>query len=111
MGFLSPALPVLLSNDTYLSTGPLTIEQLSWVGLVNSIAAIASTFICGWLSQILGAKIAMTVLGVPAIVFWLLIIFGDSYYSLLIGRIAIGLTGGSFQSGVVTFVSEISNNK
>lgn len=111
MGYLSPALPLLLSNDTYLSTGPLTNVELSWIGSMHSIGAIIATFICGWLSSIFGAKNAMMILGVPAIVFWLLIIFGDSYHSLLIGRFAVGLTGGSFQSGVVTFVSEISNNK
>lgn len=102
---------VLLSNETVLSTGPLTNEQLSWFGSMNSIAAMISTFLCGLISLFYGSKIAMMVLGVPAICFWLLIIFGHTYYSLLMARFLVGLTGGSFQSGVVTYVSEISNNK
>lgn len=34
-GWVSPALPKLISNDTPLSTGPITIEQVSWVGSIN----------------------------------------------------------------------------
>lgn len=60
---------------------------------MNSVGAIASTFITGILSALLGSKRAMTLLTYPAIAFWLLVYFGDSFYHILLARFATGLTG------------------
>lgn len=78
---------------------------------MNSIGSICGTFIIGVLSILWGSKQAMTFLAYPAIAFWLLIYYGNTFYHILIARFANGLTGGGFQSGVVLFVSEISDDK
>lgn len=93
MGWLSPALPVLLSNETPLKTGPLSNAHLSWIGAANSCGAICSTFIMVVLSTRWGSKQAMTFLAYPAIAFWLLVYFGDTFYHILLARFANGLTG------------------
>lgn len=77
---------------------------------MNSIGAIVGTFICGIISAFLGAKRAMTFIACPAIAFWILIYFGDSFYCILFARFCTGLTGGGMQSGVVLYVAEISND-
>ncbi|XP_031631808.1 sugar transporter ERD6-like 8 [Contarinia nasturtii] len=101
----------LTSNDTPLKTGPISNSELSGIGAMNSVGAIASTFITGIFSAFWGSKRAMTLLAYPAIAFWLLIYFGDSFYHILLARFATGLTGGLLQSGIVLFIAEISDDK
>lgn len=111
LGWISPALPELLSNNTPLVTGPLTVEQLAFVGSMNSIAAICGSFVVGLFSVLWGSWRATELIAFPAITVWLFIHFGDTFYSILFARFAVGLCGGSFQSGVVLYISEISNDK
>lgn len=110
MGWIGPALPVLLSNDTPLVSGPLSNEQLSWAGSMNSIGAIVGTFLTGFFSAAWGSKTATELLAYPVIAVWLLIHFGNSFEFLLCARFCVGLCGGGFQSSVVSYISEISND-
>lgn len=108
---LSPVLPVLLSNSTPLTTGPITIEQLGSLGSMSNFGSTCGTFIFGALTALLGAKRCMIFLAFPQIIFWLLVLFGHTYYHILIGRLLMGLIGGGISTSVVLYVSEISNNK
>ncbi|XP_055295469.1 facilitated trehalose transporter Tret1-like [Sitodiplosis mosellana] len=110
LGWLSPSLPKLLSESTPLKTGPLTNEQLSWIGSINSIGAICGTFSTGLLTTFIGCKRAMLLLSVPSILFWALILIGDTYYHVLVARIFTGWTGGGIQTTLILFTSEIANN-
>lgn len=92
VAWFSPALPVLLSNDTPLVTGPLTNEQLSWIGSMSNFGSTCGTFVFGALTVLLGAKRCMIFLAFPQIIFWLLVLFGNTYYHILIGRFATGLS-------------------
>lgn len=53
---------------------------------MNSVGAIVGTFICGIMSALMGSKRAMTFVAYPAIAFWLLVYFGDTFYHILIAR-------------------------
>lgn len=111
MGWFSPALPVLLSDNTPLISGPMTNEELSWVSSITCIGAIVGTFIFGLLSSQIGSKRAMTFLAFPSITYWILVGFGNTFYHLLAARFITGLTVGGMNSGVSLYVSEISNDK
>lgn len=78
---------------------------------MNSVGAIFGTVIFGVMSALMGSKRAMTLTAYPIIVFWLFIYFGNDFLFILLARFATGLTTGGFQSGVVLYVSEISNDK
>lgn len=60
MGWFSPALPVLLSEQTPLITGPMTNEELSTFGATSSIGALVGAFFYGYLSSKMGCKFSMT---------------------------------------------------
>lgn len=111
MGWLSPSLPLLLSDNTPLVTGPISSEQLSWISSMSSVGALVGTFIFGIMSAHLGSKRAMTFLAFPVIIYWVLVHFGDAFYYLIAGRFIAGLTVGGMQSGVALYVAEISNDK
>ncbi|XP_031619137.1 facilitated trehalose transporter Tret1-like [Contarinia nasturtii] len=109
-GWLSPALDVLLSDDTPLIDGEISNEELSWLGSISSLGSIVGTFIFSILSSLLGCKRAMIFLALPSIVFWLLVFYGEYLLHLLIARFIMGMTAGGIQSGIIIYVAEISND-
>lgn len=111
VGWLSPALPILLSTDSPLVTGPITSEELSWISSMSSGGALVGTFIFGVLSAVMGSKRSMTLMAFPVIAYWLLVHFGDSFYHIIAARFITGWTVGGIQSGVALYVAEISNDK
>ncbi|XP_031622987.1 facilitated trehalose transporter Tret1-like isoform X2 [Contarinia nasturtii] len=109
-GWLSPALPLLLSESTPLKTGVLTNEMLSWLGSISALAGLLGTFMFGFIITYLGCKRSMLLLSIPCLSFWALVFFGDTYYHLLLARFFNGITGGGIQSSMVLYISEIANN-
>lgn len=85
-GWISPATPYLLSDESPLKTGPLTNEQLSWIGSMAALGGVIGTFTFGFIIVYFGCKRAMLFLTIPSITFWILIYFGDTYYHILIAR-------------------------
>ncbi|XP_055299426.1 uncharacterized protein LOC129567002 [Sitodiplosis mosellana] len=110
VGWFSPALPKLLSDNTPLITGPFTSEEVSWVGSIMNIGALCGTFTFGFINTFLGCKRAMIFLAMPSTIFWILIYFGDSYNHILIARFFTGWTGGGIQTTIVLYIAEISND-
>lgn len=108
---MSPSLPLLLSDNTPLKTGILSSSDLSWIGSINSIGAMSGTFTTGVLITYFGCKRSLLFLTIPSMMFWLLILFGDTYYHVLVARIFTGFTGGGIQVALILFVSEIANNE
>ncbi|XP_031631805.1 facilitated trehalose transporter Tret1-like isoform X2 [Contarinia nasturtii] len=110
LGWNSPAMPQLSSENTPLSSGRLTNEQISWIGSISNIGALCGAFSFGYITSFLGCKRAMIFLAIPSIIFWTLIFFGRTYYHILLARFCGGWTGGGIQSIVILFVSEIAND-
>lgn len=100
-----------MSDETPLKTGPLTNDQLSWIGSINSIGAILSSLTFGIITLYLGAKRTILFLAVPSIAFYMLVFFGDTYYHLLIARFCVGWSGGGIQTTLILYIAEIANNK
>ena len=111
IGWISPALGTLTSEQTPLVAGPLTNEQVSWVGSINAIGAFVGSFSFGYFISLMGCKRAMLFLTLPSIIFWGLIYFGNVYYLLLIARVFSGWAGGGIESTFVLYISEIANDE
>lgn len=111
IGWIAPALPILLTESTPLKTGPLTTDEVSWIGSINSIGGIFGTLSFGYFTTKFGCKRVMSFLTIPSLIFWLTIYFGNSYYHLLFARFLTGLTGGGIQTTNILYVAEISNDR
>ncbi|XP_055304278.1 facilitated trehalose transporter Tret1-like, partial [Sitodiplosis mosellana] len=109
-GWFSPALDILLSEDTPLVDGEISNEEVSWLGSISSLGSIVGTVIFGLLTWNIGCKRAMIFLALPSITFWLLVFLGHYLYHIMIARFIMGMTAGGIQSGVIIYVSEISND-
>lgn len=68
LGWVSPTLPLLQSVDTPLESGPLTIEETSWVGAILSIGGILGNLFYGCLMERIGTKKTIATLALPQIV-------------------------------------------
>ncbi|XP_055295134.1 facilitated trehalose transporter Tret1-like [Sitodiplosis mosellana] len=110
MGWVSPAIPRLTSDHTPLSSGPLSNEQVSWIGSINCIGALIGALSFGYITNLMGSKRSILFLTLPSIVFWLLIEFGNTYYHILIARFVGGWAGGGMQTSLILYVSEIAND-
>lgn len=110
-GWISPALPILASNSTPLSSGSLTINEISWTGSINCIGAVLGSLFFDQFVSLIGSKRVVHLLAVPTIVFWFLIYVGNTYYHILIARFICGLASGGVYTTVVLFISEIANDE
>lgn len=110
IGWFSPALPKLLSQNSPLIDGPLNSTDISWIASITNIGALCGTFTFGFFTTFLGCKRAMLFLALPSTVFWILIYFGNAYHHILLARFFCGWSGGGIQTTIVLYISEISNN-
>lgn len=109
-GWPTTAMPILTSDETPLESGPLPVEEISWIGSINSIGGIIGTLAFGYIVSLMGSKHAISLLTIPEIAFWLLIYFGNHYYYILVGRTFDGFTGAGTVP-LTLFISEIANDK
>lgn len=83
------------------------------MGLIAGIGAIGcviGNLLSGWLSEMIGRKKTLVLVGVPQLISWILLLSND-FMMTLIGRAALGIVAGF--SFVVTpvFVAEISDDE
>lgn len=109
-GWLSPTLPLLRSNTTALGGHPVTQEEESWLASLPFLGAFLFSAAYSYVNQNLGRKAAGYLSAVPAIIAYLLIIFGDSIVYLLIARFILGLCIAGVNIFTATYVSEISED-
>lgn len=136
LGWFSPALPLLLSSDTPLISGSLTVEQLSWSGSIASITSAIGSLIYGYWTVRIGTKRSLLTLFIPQLVIchsfanfcefcefseqkeivlylqlsWLLLIFGPIAECIILSRLLTGLVGGGAQTCTALYFAEISDD-
>ncbi|CAD7088659.1 unnamed protein product [Hermetia illucens] len=111
IGWLAPTLPTLQSEDSPLTTGPITIEEASWIGSIICVGGVTGSLTFGLLVNRIGCKLSLYLLAVPHVCFWLVLIFGTIVPHLYIARILCGITGGAVFVVIPTYVADIADNK
>ena len=111
IGWLSPALATLQTSESPLTTGPLSNEDISWIGSINLLGALIGSLNFNYLTDFMGSKRATFSLAIPYIISWLLIYYGTSYYEILIARLISGWAGAGVQATIILYVFEIANDE
>lgn len=93
VGWTAPALAILSSKSTPLSSGPLTNEQVSNVGSFNCLGGLLGSVLFGYTTSKIGCKQSLFFISFATVAFWILIYFGNVYYQILIARFISGLSG------------------
>lgn len=67
-GWTSPSFPVLQSSVTPFDGGPLTNEQMSWIGALLCPGGLVGTLFYGWMCDKFGRRISACTITLPHIV-------------------------------------------
>lgn len=110
-GWIATAFPLLQSEDTPLESGPITVEQTSWLGSLMPLGAVVGTFLYGFIAGWFGIRWTMMLLCIPSLIFWLGIIFGTTIEHLLLVRFIAGLTAGGINVCSPLFLADVAENK
>ncbi|XP_037917385.1 LOW QUALITY PROTEIN: facilitated trehalose transporter Tret1-like [Hermetia illucens] len=111
IAWCAPSLPLLQSENLPLASGPITIEEVSWIGSMVCIGRILGSFLFGVIANQVGRKKALYILTIPHVGFWLLVMFGATAMHLYVARFLSGISGGGAFIVIPTFVADISDNK
>lgn len=111
MGWTSPFIPYLKSPETHLATGPLTSEDVSWIGSLICIGGFVGTIAFGTINEKIGKRNSMFLLVIPHLCFWALVFFSTHAYHLYLARVLAGITGGGALRTVSLYIAEISENE
>uniref|UniRef100_A0A182QAT9 Major facilitator superfamily (MFS) profile domain-containing protein n=1 Tax=Anopheles farauti TaxID=69004 RepID=A0A182QAT9_9DIPT len=112
LGWVSPYLPVLADPDqTILETGPVTVDQGSWIGSILCLGALFGAFLYGYLVEKIGIKRTLQALVIPHSAFWIITYLASSVYQLFLARFLAGLTGGGIIVVFPLFIADIADKK
>ncbi|XP_058816625.1 uncharacterized protein LOC131679891 [Topomyia yanbarensis] len=111
VGWTAPIIPLLQSADTPLPSGPITVEEASWVGSCLCIGGMTGTILFALIHTYFGKKVGLLLLAVPHLILWTLLMVGDSVYYIYVARVMSGLTGGGICSILPLFVADIADRK
>lgn len=109
--WITPVIPLLMSDQTPLVSGPMNSAQISWLASSGSLGGILGNLIFSSLSSRYGCKYATVWLTLPCMSFWLFVYFGPTYDYLLIGRWIGGISGGGILSTLYLYTAEIANDE
>lgn len=110
MGWTSPFSPYLKSEDTHLISGPLSSEDISWIGSLLSVGGLIGAIFFGSIAHKIGKKNTMFLLVIPHLFFWGLVYFATHAYHLYIARTLAGITGGGTLRTISLYITEMSEN-
>lgn len=111
IGWLSPAIPALKSNETTLWSGPATVEEISWIGACFSVGALIGNIVYSATLRYVGLRRTMFALVPPNVLFWLSVLFARYPWHLYVGRTLAGISGGGLYLCVPMFVADIADRK
>ncbi|XP_059621872.1 facilitated trehalose transporter Tret1-like [Phlebotomus argentipes] len=111
VGWVSPSIPLLMSDDTPLPSGPLSRREASLTSALLYMAGMVGSLSFGWLADRIGRKWALFLGTCPHIIAHLLIIFAQDVNFLYVSRVFSGLGCGALFVVLPIYVSEISEDK
>uniref|UniRef100_A0A182LZC2 Major facilitator superfamily (MFS) profile domain-containing protein n=1 Tax=Anopheles culicifacies TaxID=139723 RepID=A0A182LZC2_9DIPT len=111
IGWLSPNLVLMSSDETPLETGKISSEEAGTVGSIGTIGCMLAPLVCGWVAEIAGRKSALMLIGVTQLISWAVMPFATNLSVIYASRIFGGFAGGGTLSIVPLFVSEISEDR
>lgn len=116
LGWTSPTEILVVTpddNKSFVGEYPFSIdkEEWSWVGSSATLGAAVMVFIIGTVVNILGRKNTMLLLIIPFVIGWALVIWAVNLPMLLVGRVMLGIAGGSFCITAPMYTAEIAQKE
>lgn len=97
-----------MQNSTQLTTIDFNASNLSWIASVFAIGSLVGSLIAGPCLTKLGPRLSLMINSLPYLIGWVLIVFGQELWLILIGRLIGGFSIGFSSGAVPVYVLEIS---
>ncbi|XP_062545780.1 facilitated trehalose transporter Tret1-like [Armigeres subalbatus] len=110
-GWMSPSIPILLSENSPLDSGPITTEQGAWIGAILCVGGLVGSIISGCMADRYGRKWTAYTAVIPQIVSWIMVMCADNVYYLYAMRFLSGFGGGVCFTINPMFIAEISEDR
>ncbi|PSN54587.1 hypothetical protein C0J52_07385, partial [Blattella germanica] len=110
-GWPSPAIVALQSENPPIGDRPITNEEASWIGSLMFLGFLFGAPLYSYIADKFGRKPACLLIAVPAIVHWILIIFGETVFIILVARFICGISMAGTLTIVPIYIGEISEAK
>ncbi|KAL7010872.1 hypothetical protein ACKWTF_013987 [Chironomus riparius] len=110
IGWSSPMIPYLKSEDTHLNSGPINATEASWIGSAITLGALVNIFIIGKVADYIGKKKCLIILCLPNLAFYILTYMATNVNHLYAARAVAGFTGGGLLRIVPLFIGEIAES-
>lgn len=110
-GWSSASFLVLQSDYSPLESGPMTIEETSWVGSILCIGGLLGNILFGWMSNVFGRKVPMLLVVIPQVLSWIFVIFAKNPIYLGISRFLGGIAGGATFILIPLYITEIAEDR
>lgn len=104
-------MPMLRKNYTPLPSGPLTLDETSWIASNVCIGGITGNILFGFTMDVFGRKNSLLCLALPGAVGWTLMLFAQNVYYLYAARVLCGIVGGGIFVITPAYLAEIANDK
>lgn len=111
LGWTSPAIIFLQSEDSPLESGPISINDASLMTSLLSVGAVLGCVLAGWLANAIGRKISLQILILPQLCAFILIATARTVTYLHISRVLSGFSAGSCVVVFPIFISEIADKR
>ena len=110
LGWVSPVLPHLLSQETPVGHEPMTDESASWLIGALCLGGLVTTPFLGPLSEKLGRKVLGCWIILPCVISWMLKIFAPNQNYLIAARFLAGMNGAGCIFLIPLYISESTSN-
>lgn len=103
-GWSSPSGLLLISDDSPLPTGKISLEEASWIASLLSVGGLIGNIFFGFITNRYGRKWPLLSLAVPNIVRNAMIYFEGRLYSNLIYKLLDRLVWSMVRTGCLSFI-------
>ncbi|XP_045473022.1 facilitated trehalose transporter Tret1-like isoform X1 [Harmonia axyridis] len=108
----SPMIPKFQSNDSSINplNRPITPDETSWIGCLNHMGAMVGLYLLGLLSDRIGRKATLLILGVPHLTAFLIYSMSHNIHLFYVGRFLNGVSVGAGYVVYPMYIAEISSD-
>ncbi|XP_037050237.1 facilitated trehalose transporter Tret1-like [Bradysia coprophila] len=111
IGWVSPSLQVLRSENSPLDSGPITLLETILLGAIPLLGGFIGIVLFSILTNHFGRITTITLLAFPNMAFWIILIASNSINLILFGRIITGVSWGGMYLCIPLFVAEIADRR
>lgn len=111
IGWPSAALLILQSDASPLESGPISVEETSWIGAIMCVGGLLGNIVFGWISDKLGRKKALIIAAFPLIFSFLMIPFAKNAIHLCASRFIGGFSGSASLAVIPIYITEIADDR